>query len=243
MTKDEKSSNNDEQLNEHTISLVEPAKKAGALARLRTYFLTGIVITAPIGITIYLTYVFIDFVDANVTPLIPARYNPETYLPFGVPGLGLFVAVFVLILIGFLTANFLGRSFLHFGERIVSRMPVVRTVYTALKQIMETVLAQSSTSFREVVLIEYPRKGLWAIAFVTSEAKGEVAALSDDAIISVFLPTTPNPTSGFLLFVPKKDLRFLDMTVEEGVKLVISAGMIWPSPEEEQPEDTSKPST
>lgn len=243
MTKDDKSSGRDEQLHEHTISLVEPAKKPGALARLRTYFLTGIVITAPIGITIYLTYVFIDFVDANVTPLIPARYNPETYLPFGVPGLGLFVAVFVLILIGFLTANFLGRSFLHFGERIVSRMPVVRSVYTALKQIMETVLAQSSSSFREVVLIEYPRKGLWAIAFVTSEAKGEVAALSDNTIISVFLPTTPNPTSGFLLFVPKKDLRFLDMTVEEGVKLVISAGMIWPTHEEKKPEEPSKPLT
>jgi uncharacterized membrane protein len=221
-------------------TLVEPAPKVGLLARLRTYFFTGIVITAPIGITIYLTYVFVDFVDANVTPLIPARYNPETYLPFSVPGLGLFVAVLVLILIGFLTANFLGRSFLHFGERIVSRMPVVRTVYTALKQIMETVLAQSSTSFREVVLLEYPRKGIWAIAFVTSEVKGEVAVQNDDAMISVFLPTTPNPTSGFLLFVPKKDLKFLDMSVEEGVKLVISAGMIWPSKEGEVPADDDK---
>jgi len=209
-------------------TLVEPAPKVGALARLRTYFLTGIVVTAPIAITIYLTYVFVDFVDANITPLIPARYNPETYLPFGVPGLGVVVAVFALILIGFLTANYLGRSLLHFGERIVGRMPVVRTVYNALKQIMETVLAQSSTSFREVVLVEYPRKGIWAVAFVTSEAKGEVAGTVDDTMISVFLPTTPNPTSGFLLFCPKKDLKFLDMTVEEGVKLVISAGMIWP---------------
>ena len=208
--------------------LVAPAPKVGLLARLRTYFLTGIVITAPIGITVYLTYVFVDFVDANVTPLIPARYNPETYLPFSVPGLGLFIAVLVLILIGFFTANFLGRSFLHFGERIVNRMPVVRTIYTALKQIMETVLAQSSTSFRDVVLVEYPRRGIWAVAFVTSEAKGEVAKEHDETMISVFLPTTPNPTSGFLLFVPKSDLKFLDMSVEEGVKLVISAGMIWP---------------
>ncbi|WP_025898940.1 DUF502 domain-containing protein [Sneathiella glossodoripedis] len=232
--------NNEEQSGIKT--LVEPAPKVGLLARLRTYFLTGIVITAPIGITIYLTYIFVDFVDANVTPLIPARYNPETYLPFSVPGLGLFVAVLVLILIGFLTANFLGRSFLHFGERIVNRMPVVRTVYTALKQIMETVLAQSSTSFREVVLVEYPRRGIWAIAFVTSEAKGEVAKQDDDTIISVFLPTTPNPTSGFLLFVPKKDLKFLDMSVEEGVKLVISAGMIWPSEEGDKEKQANEPS-
>ncbi len=220
-----------EEHHDHKNILVEPAPKIGLFSRLRTYFLTGIVITAPIAITIYLTYVFVDFVDANVTPLIPARYNPETYLPFSVPGLGLFVAVLVLILIGFLTANFLGRSLLHFGERIVARMPVVRSIYKALKQIIETVLAQSSSSFREVVLFEYPRKGIWAIAFVTSEVKGEVADLDEETMISVFLPTTPNPTSGFLLFVPKRDLKFLDMSVEEGVKLVISAGMIWPSDE------------
>jgi len=222
---------------DHPHLLVEPAPKVGFFHRLRTYFLTGVVVTAPIAITIYLTYIFVDFVDANITPLIPARYNPETYLPFGVPGLGVLIAVVFLILIGFLTANFLGRSFLKFGERIVGRMPVVRSIYNALKQIMETVLAQSSTSFREVVLVEYPRRGLWAVAFVTSEAEGEVASLSDDTIISVFLPTTPNPTSGFLLFVPKKDLKFLDMTVEEGVKLVISAGMIWPKEEGEDDKD------
>ncbi|GLQ07283.1 DUF502 domain-containing protein [Sneathiella chinensis] len=212
--------------------LVEPAPKAGFWARVRTYFLTGIVIAAPITITIYLTYAFVTFVDANITPLIPARYNPETYLPFGVPGLGVFLVVLGLILIGFLTANFLGRSLLHYGERIVARMPVVRTIYNALKQIMETVLAQSGTSFREVVLVEYPRKGLWAIAFVTSTAEGEVSSLDEGDMISVFLPTTPNPTSGFLLFVPKHDLKYLDMSVEEGVKLVISAGMIWPDGKE-----------
>ncbi len=224
---------------DHKPLLVEPAPKVGLLHRLRNYFLTGIVVTAPIAITIYLTYIFVDFVDANVTPLIPARYNPETYLPFGVPGLGLFIAVIALILIGFLTANFLGRSFLKFGERIVGRMPVVRSIYNALKQIMETVLAQSSTSFREVVLVEYPRRGIWAIAFVTSEAEGDVADMDDDAMISVFLPTTPNPTSGFLLFVPKHDLKFLNMTVEEGVKLVISAGMIWPKEGGDDDEATS----
>ncbi|MCC3306004.1 DUF502 domain-containing protein [Sneathiella sp. HT1-7] len=218
--------------------LVEPAPKVSALARLRTYFLTGIVVTAPIAITIYLTYVFVSFVDANITPLIPARYNPETYLPFSVPGLGVIIAAFALIMIGFLTANYLGRAFLTFGERIVGRMPVVRSIYHALKQIMETVLAQSSSSFREVVLLEYPRKGVWALAFVTSTAEGEVDGLQDDDMISIFLPTTPNPTSGFLLFVPKKDLKYLKMSVEEGVKLVISAGMIWPEPP--QPDETGK---
>ena len=222
--------------------LVEPAPKVSPFARLRTYFLTGIVVTAPIAITLYLTYVFVSFVDANITPLIPARYNPETYLPFSIPGLGVIIAGFALIMIGFLTANYLGRAFLLIGERIVGRMPVVRTIYHALKQIMETVLAQSSSSFREVVLLEYPRKGIWALAFVTSQAKGEVDALDSDDMISIFLPTTPNPTSGFLLFVPRKDLIYMEMTVEEGVKLVISAGMIWPEAlkKEDEKEESKK---
>lgn len=219
--------------------LVEPAPKVRLLARLRTYFFTGIVVTAPIAITIYLTYVFVTFVDTNVTPLIPVRYNPETYLPFGIPGLGVFIAAIALILIGFLTANYLGRAFLVFGERIVGRMPVVRSIYNALKQIMETVLAQSSSSFRDVVVMEYPRKGIWAVAFVTSQARGQVDTLTNDDMISVFMPTTPNPTSGFLLFVPKKDLLYLNMSVEEGVKLVISAGMIWPDEKNTKPEPGS----
>ncbi|WP_373086089.1 DUF502 domain-containing protein [Sneathiella sp.] len=235
--------------------LVEPAPKASLFARLRTYFLTGIVVTAPIAITIYLIYIFVTFMDANITPLIPVRYNPETYLPFGIPGFGVFIAIFGLILIGFLTANYLGRALLVFGERIVGRMPVVRSIYNALKQIMETVLAKSGNSFREVVLLEYPRKGIWSIAFVTSTAKGQVNGVQEEEMISIFVPTTPNPTSGFLLFVPKSDLKYLDMTVEDGVKLVISAGMIWPdemkmkkngktpSPQPDQVVDANKLST
>lgn len=226
----------DKSEDDHSVKsiLVEPAPKVGAIARLRTYFLTGVVVVAPIAITIYLSYAFVSFVDANVTPLIPARYNPDTYLPFSVPGVGVLIVIIGMILIGFLTANYLGRSLLHYGERIVARMPVVRSIYKALKQIMETVLAQSSSSFREVVLVEYPRRGMWAVAFVTSTAEGEVKDGHDEPIISVFLPTTPNPTSGFLLFVPKSDLKYLNMSVEEGVKLVISAGMIWPSDEEQE---------
>lgn len=202
--------------------------KRGLLARLRTYLLTGIVVSAPIAITIYLTYVFVVAVDRRVTPLIPPQYHPETYLPFSVPGLGVLIVVLFLILLGMTTANFFGRQLLSLGERIVDRMPVVRTVYGTLKQIFETVASQSSMSFREVVLIEYPRKGVWAIAFVTSPTQGEVANTNDEEMVNLFLPTTPNPTSGFLLFAPRKDCIFLKMSVEEGVKYVISAGLVTP---------------
>ncbi|GAB4137697.1 MAG: DUF502 domain-containing protein [Sphingomonadales bacterium] len=206
----------------------EPAKKRGILARLRNYLLTGIVVAAPIGITAYLTYVFIVAVDDRVTPLIPDRYNPQTYLPFAVPGLGLVIMVVALILLGMVTANFFGRHLLLLGERILARVPIVRSIYGTLKQIFETVISQSSMSFRDVVLIEYPRRGLWAIAFVTATTKGEIRRRLDDDLVNVFLPTTPNPTSGFLLFVPRRDLIFLDMPVEDGIKYVISAGLVTP---------------
>ncbi len=208
--------------------LVSPPRKASPLVRLRNYFLAGIVVVAPIGITVYLAVTFVEFVDERVIPLIPARYNPETYLPFSIPGLGILVSAIVLIMIGFLAANFLGRQLVSLGERFVDRMPVIRSVYGALKQIIETVLSQSSTSFRQVVLIEYPRKNVWAIAFVTSDAKGEVLRKVRNDLVAVFVPTTPNPTSGFILFLPREDLILLDMTIEEGMKLVISAGLVAP---------------
>lgn len=211
-----------------------PAKR-GILARLRTYLLTGIVVSAPIAITIYLTWLFVVAVDRRVTPLIPPQYNPETYLPFSIPGLGVIIVVVFLILLGMATANFFGRQLLALGERLVDRMPVVRTIYGTLKQIFETVASQSSMSFREVVLIEYPRKGLWAIAFITAPTRGEIGALHDEDMVNLFLPTTPNPTSGFLLFAPKKDCKFLNMTVEEGVKYVISAGLVTPTTKEGAP--------
>lgn len=202
--------------------------KVGFPHRLRTYLLTGIVVTAPLGITIFIAWKFIGLVDGWVTPLIPARYNPGTYLPFDVPGLGLVLAIAVLTLVGALTASFAGRILVRLGERLVARMPVVRAVYGALKQIFETVLAQSSKSFREVVLVEYPRRGIWAIAFVTGHTEGEIQSLTEDDLVNVFLPTTPNPTSGFLLFVPRRALVTLHMTVEEGIKLVISGGIVTP---------------
>ncbi|MEO9530216.1 DUF502 domain-containing protein [Roseibium sp.] len=204
--------------------------RPGAATRLRNYFLTGLVITGPIGITLWLTWTFIKWVDGWVKPFVPKIYNPDTYLPFSVPGFGLIVAIFVLTIVGFLAANFLGRSLISFGENVVGRMPLVRNIYSGLKQIFETVLDERGSSFNKAALIEYPRKGLWAIVFISTETKGEVARrLADRAeTMSVFLPTTPNPTSGFLLFVPKEEIVELDMSVEDAAKLVISAGLVSP---------------
>lgn len=207
----------------------EPPDPPTLLSRLRTYFLTGIIVTAPIGITIFLVWQFVTFLDTKVGGLIPTRYSPETYLPFGLPGIGLIVMLAFLTLVGFLTAGFAGRTLVRVGERFLSRMPIVRSVYGTLKQIFETVLNQSSRSFREVVLIEYPRRGIAAIGFVTGPTQGEVQERTDEDLVNIFLPTTPNPTSGFLLFVPRKDLIHLDMSVEEGIKMVISGGIVSPS--------------
>jgi uncharacterized membrane protein len=211
--------------------------RRGVGARLRAYFLAGILITAPISITFYLAWLFIAFVDRQVTPLIPEAYNPNTYLPFALPGLGLVVVIFFLTLVGALTAGFLGRFIVRTGERILARMPVIRSIYAAVKQIFETVLAQQSHAFREAVLVEYPRRGIWAIAFITGRTEGEVQSLTEEEVINIFLPTTPNPTSGFLLFVPNKELVRLSMTVEEAIKMVISGGIVTPPdrrPAEEQ---------
>ncbi len=218
----------------------EPTKPVSGLTvggRLRAYFLTGILVTAPISITILLAWLFIDFVDQKVTPLIPHAYNPETYLPFTVPGLGLLIVIVGLTLVGMLTAGFLGKFFVRLSESIMQRMPVLSGVYSATKQIFETVLAHKSQAFREAVLIEYPRRGIWAIGFITGTTKGEVQNLTEEECVNIFLPTTPNPTSGFLLFVPKGDLVPLNMTVEQAVKMVISGGIVTPPdtrPQEEQ---------
>lgn len=196
--------------------------------RVRTYFFAGVLVTAPIGITLYLTWLIIDLIDAQVTPLIPARYNPETYLPFSVPGLGVVVAVVVLTMIGALTAGLVGRWLVKLSDRLMQRMPVVRNVHSALKQILETVMAQQSNAFRQVVMIEYPRRGIWAIGFITGDTVGEVQNSTEDTMVNVFLPTTPNPTSGFLLFVPREECHVLSMTVEEGIKMVVSGGIVTP---------------
>lgn len=200
------------------------------LNRLRNYFLTGIVVAAPLTITVLLTTSFINWVDSWVKPWIPARWNPESYVPFPLPGTGVLVALVALTALGFLTANVLGRTIIRLGEALLNRMPLIRNIYAALKQIFETALSERSRTFRQAGMVEYPRKGLWAVVFIATDAKGEVSHRLDDEIdaISVFLPTTPNPTSGFLLFVPRKDVIMLDMSVEDAAKLVISAGLITP---------------
>lgn len=211
--------------------LIAPRQRPSILSRLRIYFLTGVIVTAPIALTLYLTWQFIHWVDSQAIPLLPAKYNPENYLPFSLPGLGLVMMFIVLTFVGFLTANIFGRTLLKTGERLVNRMPVVRTVYGALKQVLETVLSQSSNSFRQAVLVEYPRRGIWTVAFVTSDTEGEVARRLDDDMINIYVPTTPNPTSGFLLMVPRRDLIFLDMPVEDAAKFIISIGVITPEAE------------
>ena len=195
---------------------------------IRGYFLAGVLVTAPMGITFYISWLLIRWVDAQVTPLLPPAYNPETYLPFAIPGLGLVIVFIVLTFIGWSTAGLLGRLWTRISEHFLRRMPVIRSVYAAVKQIIETILKQQSNAFREVVLFEYPRRGSWAIGFITGQTQGEVQNLTTDDVVNVFLPTTPNPTSGYLLFIPKKELVILDMTVEEGIKMVVSGGIVTP---------------
>lgn len=221
---------------------VKPVTGLTVGGRLRAYFLTGILVTAPISITILLAWLFIDFVDQKVTPLIPKAYNPETYLPFTIPGLGLVIVILVLTIVGMLTAGFVGKLLVRISEGIMARMPVISGIYSATKQIFETVLAQKSQAFREAVLIEYPRRGIWAIGFITGTTKGEVQNLTEETCVNIFLPTTPNPTSGFLLFVPKSDLIPLNMSVEQAVKMVISGGIVTP-PDQRPKEEQAKPQT
>lgn len=202
----------------------------GAIARLRNYLLTGFIVAAPIAATLYVIWLVVTLTDEWFKPWIPDIYNPDNYLPVSIPGIGLAFVIVVLVLLGFITVNFFGRRLINIGERLVNRMPLVRTVYNTFKQIIETVLAERSNSFQNAALLEYPRKGIWAIVFVATDTKGEVRdkLQTKERHVSVFLPTTPNPTSGFLLFVPESDLKYLDMSVEDAAKLVISAGLVTP---------------
>jgi uncharacterized membrane protein len=204
----------------------------GAMARLRNYFLTGLVIAAPLALTIYIIRTFIEWIDGWVTPYIPAAYKPDTYLHYSIPGFGVVVALVFITVLGFLVANIVGRRLVHFGESLLARMPIVRNIYGGLKQIFETVLSTQSKPFTSVGLIEFPRKGLWAVVFVVGKAKGEVAARFPDAngeeIFNIFVPTTPTPLSGYLVFAKRSDIVLLDMNVEEAAKLVISAGIVAP---------------
>jgi uncharacterized membrane protein len=204
-------------------------RRSRARIRLRNYFLTGIVVAAPIGITIYLTWAFVHWVDQKVKPLIPATYNPDSYLPFSVPGVGLLFAIVMLTLLGFLAVSLVGRSVVAFGEQLLDRVPLVRNLYRGLRQLFQTVLSQSSRSFQKVVLVEYPRKGVWRVGFVATRARGEIAArMSAEDLMAIFVPNSPNVTAGFLVYVPRRDVTILDMSVEEGAKMIISAGLVAP---------------
>ncbi|HVA14930.1 MAG TPA: DUF502 domain-containing protein [Stellaceae bacterium] len=201
--------------------------RLGIREHLRAYFIAGILVTGPTALTLYLIWLFVTFIDRSVGALLPAQYNPQTYLH--VPGIGLVIVVVGLTLIGAVTAGVLGRIFLRLNERILARMPVVRGLYAAMKQIFETVLAKQSNSFREVVLVQWPREGMWTIAFVTAAVEGEIKARTGADTIAVYVPTTPNPTSGYLMFVPRKDAVTLDMSVEDAIKYVISTGIVAPT--------------
>jgi len=198
------------------------------MRRLRNYFFTGVLVTAPISITIWITWEVLRFVDHRVVPLVPPAWNPETYLPFSIPGLGVLVIVVFLTLVGFFTAGLLGRTLVSLSERTLDRMPVIRSVYSAVKQLIETVFKEQSRAFREVVLIQYPRPDSWAIGFITGEAEAHIQEETPEKTVNVFLPTTPNPTSGFLLFVPRNEVVSLTMSVEEGIKMVVSGGIVTP---------------
>ena len=206
-------------------------RKRRWLAGLRNNFFTGLVVVAPIGMTLWLVWAVTGKIDGMVLPFIPETFNPEYYIGINLRGVGVIIFLIFTVIIGWMTKGIMGKSLLNLGEDMVDRMPVVRSVYNGLKQLAETVFAQSETSFDKVCLVEYPRKGIWAVAFISTTTKGEVNQKIpvDEQLISVFLPTTPNPTSGFLLFVPQSDLIELDMSVGDAMKLVISAGLVYPT--------------
>lgn len=200
----------------------------GSSGRLRAYLLAGILVTAPISITCYIAWLGIHFIDNQVNAVLPRAYNPNTYLPFSIPGLGILVVVAALIMVGWLTAGFLGRLVIRLSERLLQKTPVVRSIYSALKQIFETILADRATVFRQVVLIEFPRAGLWRIGLVTGTTPGRAQGVSPGGVVNVFIPSTPNPTAGFLVLVPPDELYPVDLSVEEALKLVVSGGIATP---------------
>lgn len=199
-------------------------------SKIRAYLFTGILVTAPVAITFYMAYKFIFWVDRMVGQIIPPQLNAyiKDIIPFTIPGLGLVMLLAALIVVGMFAAGFLGKFFVRLGEWIVYKLPLISSIYSLLKQVFETFFSNKSQAFSKVVLLEYPRKGIWILGLVGSETKGEVADKLQTPMINVFIPTTPNPTSGFLIFVPVEDTIQLDMTVEEGLKFIISGGLVEP---------------
>jgi uncharacterized membrane protein len=208
---------------------VSEVLRGGVVARLRTYFLAGIIVAAPITLTLYIVWRVVDFFDTTVRDWLPTRYNPETYMPFSLPGIGLVLTIVGLIVIGWFAASYLGRRLMRVGDTLLHRMPVVRGLYGTLKQVFETLFGQSSRSFREVVLVEWPRREAWSVAFVTGSPPLAVGEAIGDELVSLFLPCTPNPTTGYFLMVPRRDVVPLALSVEDAMKLIISGGLVAPA--------------
>jgi uncharacterized membrane protein len=200
----------------------------GFVARLRAYLIAGVLFTAPIGVTLWIAWSLIDWVDGAVQGLIPEQYNPERYLPFVVPGFGILVLVGVLMLVGMLTAGYFGRLALRFAENVLARMPVVRGIYTAVKQIFGNVLGARSSTLRDVIAVEAPRRGIWSVGFLSGTTQGEVQRVLGGDMVNVIIPNAPNPTTGFLYFARRSEVVHLDMTAEEGLKLLVSGGIVTP---------------
>ena len=202
----------------------------GIMARFRNYFLTGLVVAGPVAITLYLTWWFVTWVDGLVRPFVPVAYRPETYLPFGLPGSGLIVAVVALTLLGFLAANLIGRTLVDLGESLLGRIPAVRAIYRGLKQVFETLFSGQGSSFRRVGLVEFPSPGMWSIVLISQAPSADVANSlpGQEDHISVFLPCAPNPTTGFFFYVPKSKIIEVDMSTEDAATLIMSAGVVQP---------------
>tara|TARA_Y100000590_G_scaffold271710_1_gene305017 strand:+ start:849 stop:1472 length:624 start_codon:yes stop_codon:yes gene_type:complete len=194
-------------------------KKISIVSKLRNYFIAGILVLVPIGFTLYLT-VFLVSISSN---LIPKEINPNSYLPFSIPGIEILLSIIIITFVGGLSVSFLGKKVLNIVNDIFKKIPILRTIYSAIGQMTQT-FAPNKGKKKSVVLFEYPRKGIWAVGFATKENKGEINNLTKNGLINVFVPTTPNPTSGFLLMIPKKDLLYLDMSFEEASKFIVSAG-------------------
>ena len=213
-----------------------PEVHSGLMSRLRNYFLTGLVVAGPVAITLYLTWWFVTWVDGLVRPFVPLSYRPESYLPFGLPGAGLVVAVVALTLLGFLTANLIGRTLVELGERILGRIPAVRAIYRGLKQVFETLFSGQGSSFRRVGLVEFPSPGMWSIVLISQQPSAEVARSlpGQEEHISVFLPCSPNPTTGFFFYVPKSKIIEVEMSAEDAATLIMSAGVVQPGSDQQE---------
>lgn len=214
---------------EQSEECVRNERSSGVGRKLKNYFFTGIIVAAPVAITVYMSYHLLIWINSTTSRIIPQQWTIGDFVPYAVPGLGLVLLIIAMVIIGMLTTGYVGKFFVRLWEGIIKKMPIISSIYSLIKQIFETFLSQKTRSFSQVVLVEYPRRDLWTIAFVSKDkTEGEVGEKISGRLLSIFIPTTPNPTSGFLIFVPEKDVIKLDMSVEEGIKYVISCGIVTP---------------